>query len=513
MFEESLKTIWLGSALLLAAFAFFGWKNREAIKKTFQLGKKDAAILVLLFFASLAVQSFFHPYHKMYVDEPWYLESAKNIASRGEGLLCEYTAFESMECRPYEKMHGWPAVLAVFFAAFGATDETSFFASSVLSALSGVVLFLVARILFEGRAPAIAASAFFALDPTRLYWAASAETNAPTLFFALLAVLAAAIAYKSKPAKRGNEWVAAFFASAAALAATMRADYALLAICLFPMVKKSVTERSIQHVALAGLLGFAVVAPQLFAFSEAHFESYPGNFGVQNVAKNAGVIFQKAQATPAYLLLVFLAAVGMHFLRGKKEVFLSLAAIAAGYAAFVLFWTEFSIFQDRMLLPLVAVFSLAAGLAAAKIAGKIPAAPMRALLGLALFAALVAPLPSLVEWANHPQLENELVKKLQAFEGRDCYVLAEWPTIVHASTNLKAMSVRRALEKPQAVREIGEKTGCVLYLKDQYCENSDFISNSSKAACEKMGIFEMTGLASVSNGVFSYSLLELRSKV
>ncbi len=480
---------WVGLAVISVIAAFFAWKARAEIKRLLGLDAKSAAAAALIFILTLGTQLVLPSYHRMYIDEPWYLESAKNILTRGDALICTYTGIEKRDCEPYLKMHGWPFVLAASFALFGSTDATAFATSAFFSAFAPAVLFLLARLLFRRDDAAFFASIFLALDPTRLYWSGSAETNAPVLVFALLALLAGALVFKSKPGGEAGDLLA-LSAALFVLASSMRAEYAFLAVPLFFLTRKNFSEKSLLAVTIIALIGIASVMPQLAGNSKSQKSTYPNDFGVQNIDANIQVLLSKAVEFPAYIALALLALCGFFLLfKREKQVFLALSFAATIFLEYVLLWSEFSKpFQDRMLLPSIALLSLAAGIAASELGVLLKARLSAAIIAVVLFAALLSQFPGVQMRASYYNLENEAVTGLRNFPP-DCYVVAERPSVVHASTSLKAVSTRFAISSPETIGRIRAAQGCVLYLEDVFCSSADFANPNTLSNCRKMHEF------------------------
>src|SRR4030095_14578069 len=51
------------------------------------------------------------PHHAMYLDEPWYAETACNLARIGRPVLCQ-EEWSGRNCTPLEKAWGWPVVMS-----------------------------------------------------------------------------------------------------------------------------------------------------------------------------------------------------------------------------------------------------------------------------------------------------------------------------------------------------------------------------------------------------------------
>ncbi|MFQ5405782.1 MAG: ArnT family glycosyltransferase [Candidatus Micrarchaeia archaeon] len=486
----SVQIAWLGIALTSALLLFFSWKNRKTIKQTVNLDKKSALLLLVVLSLTFSVQMFLPSHHRMYVDEPWYMETAKNIASKGLAVTCTLNGFEQESCQSYRKMQGWPFFLAISFTLFESSDATAFATSAVLSTLAIAIVFLITRTLFQRNDLATMASLIFAFDPTRLYWGASAETNAPAITFALLAVLAAVIVYKTGGKKQSSLLPA--FLCTLILAASTRAEYVLLALPLAPLLKAPSNEETAYVLLIIAILGAATLAPQLSAFYESHSSSYPNDFKVASIWQNIETIFEKIASNPSYAALAFLALAGFAALPKKSPVFYALAGTTIAYLAVVLLWSEFSKpFQDRMLLPALAMLSIAAASALAKVKGEVfkktkSAFASNAIVAIAVLLIALPPFPLALQNAQIHNIENEAVNSLKNTAFSNCVVVTQWPTIIHASTKLKSMTTKSALENPQKVSEVIKQTGCVLYFEDQYCANKEPANDNSRALCRKM---------------------------
>ncbi len=458
-FQAAPSELIIASVLLFAiTAAALALKLRKSISSTLSLSQKGALLLAIAVAVFTAINLGLGAHHAMYVDEPWYMEAAKNINENGKAQLCEYETPENKICKQYPKMYGWPVILAIAFKLFGASDETAFLASAALSALGIVALFLVAWLLLENEYLAFFSAILLALDPTFLFWSTTAEANAPTLFFALFAILCAIIAIRQiRQSEAEKNEFAILVAAAVFLASSMRSEFILL-LALMPPLLLNGSARSFKKISFAALIliGLAAYGLQITALLSAqpqHQELKTPWDVLSSATSNLSV-------HPAYLLLGALSLAGLASLK-KENRGLALAFSAILLLSLpILFSKEYGD-QYRYQLPAIASLAVLASFCAFnKNSGILP----KILLGI-LAAALFLHAPTL----NVNAIENNSVELLAKSLERNCLIITDAPAIIHASTDFKSISNRYAADRPDVIGRLAE-TECVVFFEDQYCQ-------------------------------------------
>ncbi|MCB1154485.1 glycosyltransferase family 39 protein [bacterium] len=131
--------------------------------------RQYAAILALLYLALVVATVHARNYHGLIMpDSMRYADLARNFI-QGEGFVSnavlphnvlQLTYDKRTPARlirtPHRQYYGFPLVLAAFFALMGPTEVAVFVAASALWILGGMLVFFLARRLFDDRAAAIA---------------------------------------------------------------------------------------------------------------------------------------------------------------------------------------------------------------------------------------------------------------------------------------------------------------------------------------------------------------------
>ena len=203
-------------------------------------------VLALVTALGVALRFLFVPaLHRVYTDEHFYMQAAAAIL-RGHGWGVDPL---------YEKLYGWPAILALPFGLFGSSSAVALATSRLVGALTVPTAYWVARRLGIKIGAALMAALLLAIWPAHVLWSTSAETNAA----AALAVLGLVGAWRTPAAgaDRGD-WLllGALSALTCAIRVEGAAVVALLAAC-------SARRRDLRAVA-AMAVGVAVALPNLY---------------------------------------------------------------------------------------------------------------------------------------------------------------------------------------------------------------------------------------------------------
>lgn len=166
------------------------WYNRKEIKNRFKNIKSSIwffLLLILLFGLLLRVLAT-TPHLEMYIDEPWYIDTAVNILEHGtQGN--------------YVKSIGWPFILTIPFLIFGVSNYAAIYTSLLFAILSAVVIFLLSYLIFKNQYLSLSSALIFLLFPVHIFWSTTAETNVTSTFFILLGILFAFLYYSNNTSK------------------------------------------------------------------------------------------------------------------------------------------------------------------------------------------------------------------------------------------------------------------------------------------------------------------------
>lgn len=253
------------ATLLISAFMIRKQLAQHAIKNS---GRVPAAValLTIIFFLAFSVL-FVHPVEQLYFDENIYQGIALNIMHSGSALWCQYGTALAANCPLMQLYHDPVEIsfyLALAFFAFGVGIHTAFMMELAVGAISILLVFLLASMLFGGEV-GMASAVVFALIPEIFIW--SRTQAVPNLYMMMFAVLAF-FAFESYRKIRTLP-AFSFFASALLIATLMRIEaIILLPIFLLLLAYDSVILRGIKRTlgAIAGinLKTIAVLAFFLF---------------------------------------------------------------------------------------------------------------------------------------------------------------------------------------------------------------------------------------------------------
>lgn len=462
------------SAALLLLVCLIGavatvWSFRTTIRGSARLG---VSALALLFIGALWVRLWLlTPHHLMYVDEPWYLEAARNLVARHGLVLCEETR-SGLECRPYEKAVGWPVLLAGVFALSGPSAAAAFVTSAVLGALC-VPLVAIAVLLGRGTwYHAALAGVVLAAHPLHALWSVTAETNAAATAF-MLAGLVGAVVFVRDPG-----WASALLSGGGfGSAAAMRPELSLAAIPALVWIATTRRGDLSQRLTIAGAAAIGMLSVPLT------WGLYVSNSGgpflaIDNIRANCVQIVSDPKGGHLTLAIVLAACVGAAATvrRGAHDVAAFLGGAAALIALAVLAYDPRIFYARNLLGATVALVPLAA-----------LALPLRwpalgcSVAGAAAVFLASSSWPAVSSLTETQQLENALPARIAALTlPADALVLAEWPTIVRASADIPTMATSRALGQ---LEEILSQRPVFLFC-DMFCEPS--FSGSGESACRQV---------------------------
>jgi 4-amino-4-deoxy-L-arabinose transferase-like glycosyltransferase len=446
-------------------------------------------------------------HHAMYVDEPWYLEAARNLLRQGALVLCERRG-EDIVCAPYPKAAGWPVVLAGAFALFGASSGVAFAVSTLLATQAVLLVAIVVRLAGGGWSQTAVAAALMATHPLHVAWSATAETNSPATAI-LLAGVAGALGVRKQPALA----IAALAAGGLGLAAAMRPE---LAMVLLPVLAVLIgapgraRRRDVALIAAGGALGASSVVaswPLYLANSSGTFLA-PGNLAV-----NFSRILHAHEGGPATTLILVLsvAAVVVTLRRQAYAVPIILGG-GALLSALVALGYDQRIFYPRTVLGTLALLMPLAALA-------LPSADRgprgAAALGACLLAIALA-VPGLQHTARVPEsqtLETRLPAAVaQASLPPNAIVIAEWPTVLASETDIIPIAAHRiAGNDPAALDQLAtaltERPHFLLC--DMFCE-SGFAGGGGESTCARLlERFQLEEVTAVSDRRRRYGLYRL----
>ncbi|MDE1768583.1 MAG: glycosyltransferase family 39 protein, partial [Candidatus Micrarchaeota archaeon] len=214
----------LFASLVLSAVLSF-----KEIKNVFR-GRLDRysvsiAFVAVLFFITFSAL-YVHPVEQLYFDENIYQGIALNILHNANALWCQYGTAQAAQCPNSQIYHDpveWSFYLAIAFAIFGVGTATAYGFQLFAGALSIILVFLLASILFDKKVGA-ASAVVFALIPEIFIWSRTQMSpDLGMMMFSTLAFLCYVIYDRNK-----STGTLSLFLSALAISVYLRIEAAIL---------------------------------------------------------------------------------------------------------------------------------------------------------------------------------------------------------------------------------------------------------------------------------------------
>ncbi|MBI2134877.1 glycosyltransferase family 39 protein [Candidatus Woesearchaeota archaeon] len=443
--------------------------------------------MLLIFILGSALRLFVFPhYHIMYVDEPSYLEAAKNINQKFQPVICEYGPDLNENCRVSPKPPAWPFLISIAFKLFGLNNYVALYLSSILGSLSIILVFLFVYLLFKNEKIALWSSFFLALTPVYIIWSNSAETNNPSLFFVLLTLLFFVLYLKTqeKPALVMTALLLIFAPLVRFENIILIPVFFLIYIKFYKNHKNKLFSFLNSHYTIIiffALIVMVILEWYLISFFRRNFLVYAIDYYYLN-------IFHFLKEVSFNYIYLFLAALIIFFRNkgyGDKIVFIFILFISF----FILYLPIYS--ESRMALaPGIFVIILSA-YSLEKICNffmkYLPRIRIFVLLMFILiFSFALSQAHRNAEDVNK-SLETESAAQIQGIIPEGCYVISEFPTVLNSVSNIKGLRTLEALKNATVVDEILDKNECIYYFYDGYCTELVISPvENSKKRCKDM---------------------------
>jgi len=166
--------------ILFAVLIYFSIRDRR--KFIVRASKRTWVLALIIFIVGLSIRLALPHYHIMYIDEPWYLEMAKNM-NLGKGpVICNTPD----NCFMPIKAPVWPFMISIVQRLFGLNNYAVMYFNSIVGSLSIIFVYILAMKLFNNEKKALLSALIFSLMPVQIIWSNTAETNSISVFFLLL---------------------------------------------------------------------------------------------------------------------------------------------------------------------------------------------------------------------------------------------------------------------------------------------------------------------------------------
>jgi hypothetical protein len=317
--------------------------NVRRYAASLSIGRRDVGIVAALSLLAIVVAGGVAPRtNRIFYDEQIYQGIGQNLSDLRLAQMCndgtvEYGVLQCWRGEYNKQPYGYPYLLSVLYRAAGVSYWAATGLNVGIAALLVIVVFLIARALFEDPRAAWAAALIAALMPEQLIWSHTAAAEPSAALFAAVAVLAALHFV------RARTWIAVtWVVVATAFALQFRTESIVvvpvvaLAIALWaPMEYRGVR---LWGAALLGVVLSAALIAHLFAVRNEPWGSAGNRFSLGFVAGNVGsnghFYLGDARFPVVYTLLALVALARVRQWRGT--------AFCLMY--FFVFWATYLLF-------------------------------------------------------------------------------------------------------------------------------------------------------------------------
>lgn len=508
----------LFSFILFLVFIFL---NKGILRDFFrEIDNKTYLFLGLLLLFALILRLLVPPLqHIMYIDEPWYMEAAKNIS-------------QSFNQGNYPKFIGWPFILAISFFLCGVSSWVAIYTTIIFGSLTVLSAFFLTYILSKSKIVSFFSAAILAIMPVHIRWSATAETNIFSVFFVTLFLCFSFLYYREK--KYSLFWLAIFSLLFTLL---IRPENFILIIlfligCLFFKIKVSLKQIFFVLIIFSIFLTPTVIQaidlyqqiPSYWLMQAGQVNPEVSNWSLSNLVYNSlnfSSDFLKFKHIPFFI--PFLAIIGFIYmlLKQKREAcFLGLW--------FLFFWIIYfsSWFQvvggrSRFYLSFYPVILIFAGYGFWFVSNlfyraipkrkKYPAFEL-----LLFFLLMLLSLPLAFEARNihnsiNSQLATEIPELAEQIIPQDAVIITNWPSILTATTDLKVVDINFFLFNYQIQTKILQSKKLILFFEGFFCV--PFISARDAELCELIkNSFNLTPYREFGKGHLRHTFYEITGR-
>lgn len=460
--------------LLIAIIITFHFINFKFIKKQFiNINKKSWIFLLFIFLSGFILRFFVFPhYHQMYIDEPMYLEYAKNINQKLKLIICETRVSESLEdyCWFSLKPIGWPFLISLAFKIFGLNNYVALYFSSLLGSLSVVLIFLFSYLLFKNEKIALWSAFLLAFTPIYVIWSNSAETNNPSLFFVLLTAIFFILYLRTK-----EKPILALAVLLLMFTVLVRFETIILAVLFslayirFSQNPKDQFSDSLNLyyplIIIVSLAGMVILEGFFIGFFRKMFYYNFLDFYFLTFFE-----YLKA-ASFNYIYLTF-AAINLFLIeKSDKKI---IALLATSFIFFFLLYLPIS-FESRMALIPCLFLIVLSSFSLEKLfslfgeynhASRI----ITLLIFLAIYGfSLMSVYENIYINDSANLLETQSIMQIKKEIPKNCYVISEFPVVLTSVSDLKGLRTKYVLSNPEIISALLNNDKCVYYFYDGYC--------------------------------------------
>lgn len=479
--------------ILIAILFALHYINLNAIKQHFKgIKRKTWIILLIVLTLGTILRLFIFPlYHHMYIDEPWYLEAAKNINEKQKLLSCYYEFSGNPisineVCNVIPKPPAWPLLLSILYRIFDLGNSIALFFSSILGSLAIGLIFIFAYLISKNENIALWSAFLLAFTPIYISWSNSAETNNPALFFVLSTAISLILFLETR-----QKQLLLLMSFLLALTILIRYENIILILLfLLAYINTSISKTSFFYPLkkFYGLLMTLALATMVF--SEIFFINIFRPFFIGHAADFYYLnFFSFLGAISFNYLYIVLTLVWVIFAKSIPKSLVAYAIIPLLFF-FTLYLPIAS--ESRMaLLPgafliIISAYSLEELTNTFKYLPNIKKLSILAL-SIAFIIGFNAAYMETYEKDANKILQTKSVMEIENRIPESCYIISEWPTVTASVSKLKGMPTQNILDNYAAVQNFLKNNGCIYYFHDGYCLDPPISpSHFSKNRCQQM---------------------------
>jgi len=250
--------------------------------------KKHLVMLAAAIVVFAAVEIAFVPLTiHLYSDEYIYMSMAKTMLYDHTAGICSFST--SLHCIPgtlglFQQPVGWPLVLAITYAVSGISLYGGLNATLALSAISMLMVFLIALLMFDDSGTALLSACVFGATPLFLSYSRTMVSDTPMLAFMLLSVMLTLLYSKTRRIPVGIAAVAATLYTL-----LIKTDAVLTVVIIAGCVvsywkpilgKRKEARREVLKLAALAVLFVLLVLPQFaFLYNSNKYNNFGAPYG------------------------------------------------------------------------------------------------------------------------------------------------------------------------------------------------------------------------------------------
>ncbi|MEM5806790.1 MAG: glycosyltransferase family 39 protein [Candidatus Aenigmatarchaeota archaeon] len=477
---ELISPIFLGViAISLIILLILNFKDKEILKELKEIRKDILVVIFLVFLLGFYLRAFYMP-HRFIADDLAYIKTAEGISKTGRAQICGYSGYDTLSCDKMNKIFVYPFLLAIIFYLFGISTDLAFNLNILLGSLSIFLIFLVSYFLFnKNERIGIYSALLFSLFPFFIRNSITAETEASSIFFILFALLCFLLYFRIDNFKMQMlALISLTFAVWTRFENIMLLPLFILFLILEQNFKFKIKDfKFLVPWLICGIFFISIFIQNVEnykfnVFAAVQYDKISEVFRYDELKANIvkyGENILNGKLHPPILNLFIIIGI-LHFWGYSRSCFLMLNWF---FCFFILYMSMFETVIDLYLLPPYLGLIFFGGYGTSKILDRIKEIKYSHAFSLSLV--IVTSLsfyPHIqniyLEKPGRLILETKIPELVEKEISKDCYIVTKFPTILMATTDLKAIMTEHIIQNPEIITEILNKKICLLYFEDMY---------------------------------------------